>query len=46
MALHGFAENCETGGGLRDRAYIWTAAVHLVLAAAHPGRAARHAPAR
>jgi hypothetical protein len=32
----GFAENfdAETGDGLRDRAYTWTAAVYLVLAAA------------
>ncbi|GID29874.1 amylo-alpha-1,6-glucosidase [Paractinoplanes brasiliensis] len=37
----GFAENfdAETGDGLRDRAYTWTAAVYLVLAAAHQGRA-------
>ncbi|WP_199515377.1 amylo-alpha-1,6-glucosidase [Nucisporomicrobium flavum] len=33
----GFAENfnADTGAGLRDRAYTWTAAVYLVLAAAH-----------
>jgi glycogen debranching enzyme len=38
----GFAENfdAETGNGLRDRAYTWTAAVYLVLAAAHLRRAA------
>jgi len=35
----GFAENfnAETGEGLRDRAYTWTAAAYLILAAAHPG---------
>jgi hypothetical protein len=38
----GFAENfnAETGAGLRDRAYTWTAAVYLVLAAAHRRRVA------
>ena len=32
---HGFAENFDalTGEGLRDRAYTWTAAVHLLLSA-------------
>lgn len=32
----GFAENfnADTGAGLRDRAYTWTAAVYLILAAA------------
>jgi glycogen debranching enzyme len=37
----GFAENfdAETGAGLRDRAYTWTAAGYLVLAAAHRRRA-------
>jgi glycogen debranching enzyme len=36
----GFAENFDagTGAGLRDRAYTWTAAVYLVLAAAHQER--------
>jgi glycogen debranching enzyme len=36
----GFAENfdAETGIGLRDRAYTWTAAAYLVLAAAHESR--------
>ena len=31
----GFAENFDarTGAGLRDRAYTWTAAVYLMLAA-------------
>jgi len=39
----GFAENfdAETGSGLRDRAYTWTAATYLVLAAEHRGRAQR-----
>ncbi|MEV3858679.1 trehalase family glycosidase [Streptomyces sp. NPDC050095] len=34
---HGFAENFDalTGGGLRDRAYTWTAASYLLLAEAH-----------
>jgi mannosylglycerate hydrolase MGH1-like protein len=34
----GFAENfnAETGTGLRDRAYTWTAAVYLILAAERP----------
>ncbi|WP_432194275.1 amylo-alpha-1,6-glucosidase [Streptomyces sp. bgisy027] len=34
---HGFAENFDalTGKGLRDRAYTWTAAAYLLLAAAH-----------
>ncbi|MCK2220403.1 hypothetical protein MF672_042360 [Actinomadura sp. ATCC 31491] len=33
----GFAENFDarTGEGLRDRAYTWTAAAYLILAAAH-----------
>jgi glycogen debranching enzyme len=33
----GFAENFNagTGAGLRDRAYTWTAAAYLILAAAH-----------
>lgn len=33
----GFAENfdAETGAGLRDRAYTWTASSYLILAAAH-----------
>jgi glycogen debranching enzyme len=37
----GFAENFDagTGTGLRDRAYTWTAAVYLILAAAHRFRA-------
>ncbi|WP_250032635.1 amylo-alpha-1,6-glucosidase [Paractinoplanes maris] len=37
----GFAENfdAETGAGLRDRAYTWTAAAYLILAAAHQRRA-------
>ena len=36
----GFAENFDarTGAGLRDRAYTWTAAVYLVLAADHARR--------
>jgi glycogen debranching enzyme len=36
----GFAENfdAETGAGLRDRAYTWTAAGYLILAAAHHRR--------
>jgi hypothetical protein len=36
----GFAENfdAETGAGLRDRAYTWTAASYLILAAAHEHR--------
>ncbi|WP_406110491.1 trehalase family glycosidase [Streptomyces sp. NBC_01003] len=37
---HGFAENFDalTGTGLRDRAYTWTAAAYLLLAAAHVHR--------
>ena len=36
----GFAENFDalTGAGLRDRAYTWTAAVYLLLAADHVQR--------
>ncbi|MFC0527350.1 amylo-alpha-1,6-glucosidase [Phytohabitans kaempferiae] len=36
----GFAENfdAETGAGLRDRAYTWTASGYLILAAAHEKR--------
>lgn len=36
----GFAENfdAETGTGLRDRAYTWTAGSYLILAAAHEHR--------
>jgi len=36
----GFAENfdAETGAGLRDRAYTWTAAAYLILAAAYEQR--------
>ncbi|BEL04391.1 trehalase family glycosidase [Actinoplanes sichuanensis] len=36
----GFAENfdAETGAGLRDRAYTWTASSYLILAAAHERR--------
>jgi glycogen debranching enzyme len=36
----GFAENfdAETGAGLRDRAYTWTASSYLILAAAHSRR--------
>jgi glycogen debranching enzyme len=36
----GFAENfdAETGTGLRDRAYTWTASSYLILAAAHENR--------
>ncbi|GAA2599851.1 trehalase family glycosidase [Winogradskya consettensis] len=36
----GFAENfdAETGTGLRDRAYTWTASSYLILAAAHERR--------
>jgi hypothetical protein len=36
----GFAENfdAETGTGLRDRAYTWTASSYLILAAAHRQR--------
>ncbi|MFL6079035.1 MAG: amylo-alpha-1,6-glucosidase [Ornithinibacter sp.] len=36
----GFAENFDarTGAGLRDRAYTWTAAVYLILAADHARR--------
>ena len=38
----GFAENFDalTGAGLRDRAYTWTAAVYLTLAADHAHRSA------
>ncbi len=38
----GFAENFDarTGAGLRDRAYTWTAAVYLTLAAEHVERQA------
>lgn len=38
----GFAENfdAETGAGLRDRAYTWTASSYLILAAAHERRRA------
>ncbi|GIF04826.1 amylo-alpha-1,6-glucosidase [Actinoplanes siamensis] len=38
----GFAENfeAETGTGLRDRAYTWTASSYLILAAAHQQRSA------
>lgn len=40
---HGFAENFDalTGTGLRDRAYTWTAASYLLLAAAHELRDVR-----
>jgi len=36
----GFAENfdAQTGDGLRDRAYTWTAAVYLILAGGYVGR--------
>ncbi len=36
----GFAENfdAQTGAGLRDRAYTWTASAYLILAAAHQDR--------
>ncbi|GAA2892912.1 hypothetical protein Acy02nite_40270 [Actinoplanes cyaneus] len=36
----GFAENfdAETGAGLRDRAYTWTASSYLILAAAYENR--------
>jgi glycogen debranching enzyme len=39
----GFAENFDalTGEGLRDRAYTWTAAVYLTLAAGHVQRQTR-----
>jgi hypothetical protein len=39
----GFAENfdAETGAGLRDRAYTWTASGYLILAAAHERRTTR-----
>jgi hypothetical protein len=42
----GFAENfdAESGTGLRDRAYTWTASGYLILAAAHERRV-RSAPA-
>jgi glycogen debranching enzyme len=38
--MSGFAENfnADTGAGLRDRAYTWTAAGYLLLAAAHQDR--------
>jgi len=41
----GFAENfdAETGAGLRDRAYTWTASAYLILAAAHERRTRRQA---
>jgi glycogen debranching enzyme len=41
----GFAENfdAETGTGLRDRAYTWTASSYLILAAAHQRRVG-HSP--
>lgn len=41
----GFAENfdAETGAGLRDRAYTWTAASYLILAAAAAPRRGSHA---
>ncbi|WP_127501878.1 amylo-alpha-1,6-glucosidase [Actinoplanes solisilvae] len=44
----GFAENfnAATGAGLRDRAYTWTAAVYLILAAAHQDRQSGHGPGR
>ncbi len=37
---HGFAENfdAQTGAGLRDRAYTWTASAYLLLARAAVGR--------
>jgi glycogen debranching enzyme len=40
----GFAENfdAETGAGLRDRAYTWTASSYLILAAAHEARRSDH----
>jgi glycogen debranching enzyme len=40
----GFAENfdAETGTGLRDRAYTWTASSYLILAAAHEQRDRPH----
>ncbi|MGW0478946.1 MGH1-like glycoside hydrolase domain-containing protein [Nonomuraea sp. NPDC003214] len=43
----GFAENFDarTGQGLRDRAYTWTAAAYLHLAAAHEKRASFPPPA-
>lgn len=39
----GFAENfdAETGAGLRDRAYTWTASSYLILAAAYEQRRAK-----
>ncbi|MFF5218794.1 amylo-alpha-1,6-glucosidase [Micromonospora sp. NPDC000442] len=42
----GFAENfdAETGAGLRDRAYTWTASSYLLLAAAHERRRPHHPP--
>ncbi|AQZ63673.1 Trehalase [[Actinomadura] parvosata subsp. kistnae] len=42
----GFAENfdAQTGEGLRDRAYTWTASAYLILAAAHERRAAVSGP--
>ncbi|MEU8078920.1 trehalase family glycosidase [Catellatospora citrea] len=40
----GFAENfdAQSGAGLRDRAYTWTASAYLVLAAAHQRRSGHH----
>ncbi|MGI5237944.1 amylo-alpha-1,6-glucosidase [Dactylosporangium sp. CA-139066] len=42
----GFAENfdAQTGAGLRDRAYTWTASAYLMLAAEHIARIAPTAP--
>jgi hypothetical protein len=42
----GFAENfdAETGTGLRDRAYTWTASSYLILAAAHQQRSTHRLP--
>jgi glycogen debranching enzyme len=42
----GFAENfdAQTGNGLRDRAYTWTASAYLILAAAHQQRDDLHRP--
>jgi hypothetical protein len=42
----GFAENfdAETGVGLRDRAYTWTASSYLILAGAHENRRSTTAP--
>ncbi|WP_229070090.1 amylo-alpha-1,6-glucosidase [Actinoplanes sp. DH11] len=44
----GFAENfdAETGAGLRDRAYTWTASCYLILAAAHEHRRTTAPPDR